>query len=158
HLVLSTLHANSSNQALDRIINFFPEDKREQVLMDLSLNLRAIVAQRLVRREDGGRKAAVEIMLNSPLVSDLIFKGEVASIKETMTRSREQGMQTFDQHLFELFEAGDISYEEALRNADSQNELRLRIKLESKRASRDLHNDPDVQKMSMHEDKDRAHW
>ena len=152
HLVLSTLHANSSNQALDRIINFFPEDKREQVLMDLSLNLRAILSQRLVRREGGGRKAAVEVMLNSPLVSDLIFKGEVSGIKEVMSRSREQGMQTFDQHLFDLFESGDISYEEALRNADSQNELRLRFKLESNRAARDLHNDPGVQGMTMRED------
>ena len=159
HLVLSTLHANSSNQALDRIINFFPEDKREQVLMDLSLNLRAIISQRLVRKENGGRKAAVEIMLNTPLVSDLIFKGEVSGIKEVMTRSREQGMQTFDQHLFDLFEAGDITYEEALRNADSQNELRLRIKLESKRAATDLSNDPDVQQLSMHEDDDEpARW
>ena len=159
HLVLSTLHANSSNQALDRIINFFPEDKREQVLMDLSLNLRAIISQRLVRKENGGRKAAVEIMLNTPLVSDLIFKGEVSGIKEVMTRSREQGMQTFDQHLFDLFEAGDITYEEALRNADSQNELRLRIKLESNRAATDLNNDPDVQKLSMHEEDDEeARW
>ena len=156
HLVLSTLHANSSNQALDRIINFFPEDKREQVLMDLSLNLRAIISQRLVRKENGGRKAAVEILLNTPLISDLIFKGEVSGIKEVMTRSREQGMQTFDQHLFDLFEAGDITYEEALRNADSQNELRLRIKLESNRAATDLNNDPDVQKLSMHEDDDEA--
>ncbi|WP_043764994.1 PilT/PilU family type 4a pilus ATPase [Algiphilus aromaticivorans] len=159
HLVLSTLHANSSNQALDRIINFFPEDKREQVLMDLSLNLRAIISQRLVRKENGGRKAAVEILLNTPLISDLIFKGEVSGIKEVMTRSREQGMQTFDQHLFDLFEAGDITYEEALRNADSQNELRLRIKLESNRAATDLNNDPDVQKLSMHEDDDEeARW
>ena len=159
HLVLSTLHANSSNQALDRIINFFPEDKREQVLMDLSLNLRAIISQRLVRKEGGGRKAAVEIMLNSPLISDLIFKGEVSGIKEVMTRSREQGMQTFDQHLFDLYEAGDISYEEALRNADSQNELRLRIKLESKRADTDLENDPGVQQLSMHdEDDEQARW
>ena len=159
HLVLSTLHANSSNQALDRIINFFPEDKREQVLMDLSLNLRAIISQRLVRKENGGRKAAVEILLNTPLISDLIFKGEVSGIKEVMTRSREQGMQTFDQHLFDLFEAGDITYEEALRNADSQNELRLRIKLESNRAATDLNNDPDVQKLSMHEEDDEeARW
>ena len=123
-----------------------------QVLMDLSLNLRAILSQRLVRREGGGRKAAVEVMLNSPLVSDLIFKGEVSGIKEVMSRSREQGMQTFDQHLFDLFESGDISYEEALRNADSQNELRLRFKLESNRAARDLHNDPGVQGMTMRED------
>jgi twitching motility protein PilU len=150
HLVLSTLHANSANQALDRVINFFPEDKREQLLMDLSLNLRAIVSQRLVRREKGaGRSAAVEIMLNTPLVADLIFKGEVAGIKEVMTRSREQGMQTFDQALFDLFESGLISYDEAVRNADSQNELRLRVKLESNRARQDLNDDPAVKGMTM---------
>jgi twitching motility protein PilU len=149
HLVLSTLHANSSNQALDRIINFFPEEKREQVLMDLSLNLRAIISQRLVRRENGGRVAAMEIMINSPLISDLIFKGEVASIKEVMGRSNEQGMFTFDQFLFELFEKGVIGYEEAIRNADSQNELRLRIKLESRRAAQNLLEDEQVKKMQM---------
>jgi twitching motility protein PilU len=152
HLVLSTLHANSSNQALDRIINFFPEEKREQVLMDLSLNLRAIISQRLVRREIGGRVAAMEIMINSPLISDLIFKGEVASIKEVMGRSNEQGMFTFDQFLFELFEKGVIGYEEAIRNADSQNELRLRIKLESKRAAQNLMEDEMVKKMIMKPD------
>ncbi len=149
HLVLSTLHANSANQALDRIINFFPEEKREQVLMDLSLNLRAIVSQRLVRREAGGRAAAMEILINSPLISDLIFKGEVASIKEVMSRSNEQGMFTFDQFLFGLFEAGTVSYEEALRNADSQNELRLKIKLESRRARENLLEDEMVRKMQM---------
>ncbi|MDB5977254.1 MAG: PilT/PilU family type 4a pilus ATPase [Nevskia sp.] len=149
HLVLSTLHANSANQALDRIINFFPDEKREQVLMDLSLNLRAIISQRLVRRENGGRAAAMEIMINSPLVSDLIFKGEVAGIKEVMARSNEQGMFTFDQFLFELFEKGVIGYEEAIRNADSQNELRLRIKLESRRAAQNLHDDELVKKMQM---------
>src|ERR1700741_554716 len=149
HLVLSTLHANSSNQALDRIINFFPEEKREQVLMDLSLNLRAIISQRLVRRENGGRAAAMEIMINSPLVADLIFKGEVAGIKEVMGRSNEQGMFTFDQFLFELFEKGVIGYEEAIRNADSQNELRLRIKLESRRAAQNLLEDEAVKKMQM---------
>lgn len=137
HLCMSTLHANSANQALDRIINFFPEEKREQLLMDLSLNLKAIIAQRLVRREGGGRAAAMEILLNSPLISDLIFKGEVHKMKEIMAKSREQGMQTFDQHLFELFEDGTISMEEAMRNADSKNELRLRFKLESKRAEQD---------------------
>lgn len=158
HLVLATLHANSSNQALDRVINFFPEDKREQVLMDMSLNLRGIISQRLVRREQGGRVPAVEIMLNTPLVSDLIFKGEVSGIKEIMTRGREQGMQTFDQHLFELFESGEISYEEALRNADSQNELRLRVKLESQRAKQDLHNDPAVQSMSMRDEEGEQSW
>ncbi|MDR3417876.1 MAG: PilT/PilU family type 4a pilus ATPase [Nevskia sp.] len=149
HLVLSTLHANSANQALDRIINFFPEEKREQVLMDLSLNLRAIISQRLVRRESGGRVAAMEIMINSPLVSDLIFKGEVAGIKEVMARSNEQGMFTFDQFLFELFERNVIGYEEAIRNADSQNELRLRIKLDSKRAAQNLLEDEMVKKMKM---------
>ena len=134
HLVLATLHANSSNQALDRIINFFPEERREQLLMDLSLNIRALISQRLIPREAGsGRIAAMEIMLASPLISDLIFKGEVAKIKEVMSRSNRLGMKTFDQALFELYEAGLISYEDALRNADSKNELRLRVKLESKR-------------------------
>jgi twitching motility protein PilU len=152
HLVLSTLHANSANQALDRVINFFPEEKREQVLMDLSLNLRSIVSQRLVRREGGGRVAAMEIMINSPLVADMIFKGEVAGIKEIMSRSTEQGMVTFDQFLFQLFEQGTIGYEEAIRNADSQNELRLRIKLESKRASKNLLEDEAVKKMEMKEE------
>jgi twitching motility protein PilU len=137
HLVLATLHANSSNQALDRIINFFPEEKREQLLMDLSLNIRAMVSQRLIPREKTeGRIAAMEIMLGTPLISDLIFRGEVAKIKEVMARSNRLGMKTFDQALFELFEARQISYEEALRNADSKNELRLRIKLESKRDDR----------------------
>ena len=134
HLVLSTLHANSSNQALDRIINFFPDERREQLLMDLSLNIRAMISQRLIPRESGtGRIAAMEIMLSSPLIQDLIFKGEVAQIKEVMSRSNRLGMKTFDQALYELYETGFISYEDALRNADSKNELRLRIKLESKR-------------------------
>src|SRR5271165_1182480 len=134
HLVLATLHANSSNQALDRIINFFPEERREQLLMDMSLNIRALISQRLIPRESGGgRIAATEIMLNSPLIQDLIFKGEVAKIKEVMGRSTRLGMRTFDQSLFELYETGFISYEDALRNADSKNELRLRIKLESRR-------------------------
>jgi len=134
HLVLATLHANSANQALDRIINFFPEEKRSQLLMDLSLNIRGMISQRLVPREDGdGRVAAMEIMLHSPLISDLIFKGEVAQIKEIMAKSTRLGMQTFDQALFALYESGHISYEEALRNADSKNELRLKVKLESKR-------------------------
>ena len=136
HLVLATLHANSSNQALDRIINFFPEDRREQLLMDLSLNLRSLISQRLVPREGGkGRIAATEILLNSPLIQDLIFKGDVSKIKEVMARSNRIGMKTFDQSLFELYETGFISYEEALRNSDSKNELRLRVKLESKRNS-----------------------
>ncbi|MCP5270482.1 MAG: PilT/PilU family type 4a pilus ATPase [Burkholderiaceae bacterium] len=135
HLCLATLHANSANQALDRIINFFPEERRQQLLMDLSLNLRALVSQRLMPREEGrGRIAAVEIMLNTPLIADLIFKGEVAEIKELMKRSRELGMQTFDQALFDLYENGSISYEDALRNADSVNDLRLQIKLNSQRS------------------------
>jgi twitching motility protein PilU len=135
HLCLATLHANSSNQALDRIINFFPEERRQQLLMDLSLNLKALVSQRLMPREQGrGRVAAVEILLNTPLVGDLIFKGEVGEIKELMKRSRELGMQTFDQSLFDLYEARQISYEDALRNADSVNDLRLQIKLQSLRA------------------------
>ena len=134
HLALATLHANSANQALDRIINFFPEDRRQQLLMDLSLNLRAFVSQRLLPRADGpGRVPAVEIMLNSPLIADLIFKGEVGEIKDVMKRSRELGMQTFDQALFDLYEAGLIRYEDALRYADSVNDLRLQIKLYSKR-------------------------
>jgi twitching motility protein PilU len=137
HLVLATLHANSSNQALDRIINFFPEERREQLLMDLSLNIRAMVSQRLIPREKTeGRIAAMEIMIGTPLISDLIFRGEVAKIKEVMSRSNRLGMKTFDQALFDLFESQQISYEEALRNADSKNELRLRVKLESKREDR----------------------
>jgi twitching motility protein PilU len=139
HLVLATLHANSSNQALDRIINFFPDERREQLLMDLSLNIRALVSQRLVPRESGsGRVAAMEIMLNSPLIQDLIFKGKVQEIKDVMSRSNRVGMKTFDQALYDLYEAGFISYEDALRNADSKNELRLRIKLESKREVKNL--------------------
>jgi twitching motility protein PilU len=140
HLALGTLHANSANQALDRIINFFPEERRAQLLMDLSLNLRALVSQRLIPLKEGkGRCAAVEIMLNSPLISDLIFKGDVHEIKEIMKKSRELGMQTFDQALFDLYEEGKISYEDALRNADSVNDLRLLIKLQSKEAkNRDI--------------------
>jgi len=135
HLCMATLHANSSNQALDRIINFFPEERRAQLLMDLSLNLKALVSQRLLPLQDGkGRIAAVEIMLNTPLVADMIFKGEVGEIKELMKRSRELGMQTFDQALFELYEADKVTLEDALRNADSLNDLRLQVKLNSKRA------------------------
>jgi twitching motility protein PilU len=138
HLCMATLHANSANQALDRIINFFPEDRREQLLMDLSLNIKAFISQRLIPRVDGtGRCVAMEIMLNSPLISDLIFKGEVLAIKGVMSKSREIGMQTFDQALFDLHEANLISYEEALKNADSVNDLRLRLKLESQ-SSKDL--------------------
>ena len=133
HLCLSTLHANSTNQALDRIINFFPEERRAQLLMDLSLNLKGIVSQRLIPKSDGeGRVPAVEVMLNTPLMSDLIFKGHVHEIKELMAKSNELGMHTFDQALFDLYESGNITYEDALRNADSLNDLRLRIKLESK--------------------------
>ena len=135
HLCMATLHANSANQALDRIINFFPEERRNQLLMDLSLNLKALISQRLVPKQDGrGRFAAVEVMLNSPLISDLIFKGDVSEIKEIMKKSRQLGMQTFDQALFDGFENQQITYEDALRNADSVNDLRLQIKLNSKRA------------------------
>ncbi len=138
HLVLATLHANSANQALDRMINFFPEERRAQLLMDLSLNLRAMISQRLVPRQDGrGRVAAVEVMINSPLIAEHVFKGEVGEIKEVMRRSRELGMQTFDQALFDLYEQGVIGYEDALRNADSVNDLRLRIKLDSQRDQAD---------------------
>ncbi|WP_263768372.1 PilT/PilU family type 4a pilus ATPase [Propionivibrio soli] len=140
HLCLATLHANSTNQAIDRIINFFPEERRHQLLMDLSLNLRALISQRLLPKKDSkGRVAAIEIMLNSPLISDLIFKGEVHEIKEIMKKSRELGMQTFDQALFDHYEAGRITYEDALRNADSLNDLRLQIKLHGKESKdRDL--------------------
>ncbi len=140
HLCMATLHANSSNQALDRIINFFPEERRPQLLMDLSLNLKGMISQRLIpRREGKGRVAAVEVMLNSPLIADLIFKGDVHEIKEIMKRSKELGMQTFDMHLFEMYDNGVISYEDALRNADSVNDLRLSIKLHSKEAkNRDI--------------------
>ncbi|APW40033.1 type IV pili twitching motility protein PilT [Rhodoferax koreense] len=135
HLCLATLHANNANQALDRIINFFPEERRAQLLMDLSLNLKSIVSQRLVPKQDGkGRAAAVEILLNTPLISDLIFKGEVAEIRDIMKKSRNLGMQTFDQALFDAFENNVITYEDALRNADSLNDLRLQIKLNSQRA------------------------
>jgi len=135
HLCLATLHANSANQALDRIINFFPEERRQQLLMDLSLNLKGLISQRLIpKKEAKGRVVAIEIMLNSPLISDLIFKGEVHEIKEIMKKSRELGMQTFDQALFDLYELDKITYEDALRNADSVNDLRLNIKLNSKHA------------------------
>jgi twitching motility protein PilU len=135
HLAMATLHANSSNQALDRVINFFPEERHQQLFMDLSLNMKAIVSQRLLKKVDGrGRAAAIEIMLNSPLISDLILKGEIHQIKEVMSRSNELGMKTFDQALFDLYEADLIAYEDALRNADSMNELRLKIKLQGKAA------------------------
>jgi twitching motility protein PilU len=134
HLCLCTLHANSANQALDRVINFFPEERRPQLLMDLSLNLKSIISQRLIPKQDGkGRSAAVEVLLNTPLISDLIFKGDVSEIKEIMKKSRQLGMQTFDQALFDAYENNAISYEDALRNADSLNDLRLQIKLNSVR-------------------------
>jgi twitching motility protein PilU len=133
HLALGTLHANNSNQAMDRIINFFPEARRHQLLMDLSLNLKAVISQRLIPLKEGkGRAAAIEVLLNSPLISDLIFKGEIHGIKEIMKKSRELGMQTFDQALFDLYEAGRIGFEDALRFADSTNEVRLNIKLHGK--------------------------
>ncbi|MEO7243201.1 MAG: PilT/PilU family type 4a pilus ATPase [Variovorax sp.] len=140
HLCIATLHANSANQALDRIINFFPDERRTQLLMDVSLNLRSLISQRLIPTEDGrGRVAAVEILLNTPLVADLIGKGEVGEIKELMKKSRNLGMQTFDQALFDLFENHSIGYDDAVRNADSANDLRLQIKLNSNRArSKDL--------------------
>ena len=135
HLCLATLHANSANQAMERIINFFPEERHAQLLKDVSLNLRGMIAQRLLPRQDGkGRYAVVEILLNSALIADLTMKGEINEIKEVMKRSREVGMQTFDQALFDAFEANLVSYEEAIRNADSQNDLKLNIKLNSQRA------------------------
>ena len=135
HLCMATLHANSSNQALDRMINFFPEERRTQLLMDLSLNMKALISQRLLPRQEGkGRCAAVEILLNTPLVADLIFQGKVGELKDLMKRSRELGMQTFDQALFDMYEANLITYEDALRNADSVNDLRLQIKLDSERS------------------------
>lgn len=135
HLCMATLHANSTNQALDRIINFFPEERRQQLLIDLSLNTRAFISQRLIPKKEGkGRAAAVEVMLNSPLISDLIFKGEIHEIKSIIGKSQQLGMQTFDQALFELYEGDVISYEEALRNADSMNDIRLKIKLDSNKA------------------------
>jgi twitching motility protein PilU len=134
HLCLGTLHANNANQALDRIINFFPEERKNQLLMDLSSNMKAIISQRLVKTQDGnGRRAAIEILLNTPLIADIILKGQLHEIKEIMKKSRELGMQTFDQALFDLYNEDEISYEEALRNADSMNELRLQIKLKSSR-------------------------
>jgi twitching motility protein PilU len=134
HLCLGTLHANSANQTIDRIVNFFPDERRRQLLMDLSANLRAIVSQRLIRTQGGhGRRAAMEILINTPTIADKIFKGEFQDIKAMMAKSRELGMRTFDWSLFELYDAGEISYEEAIRNADSANELRLNIKLNSTR-------------------------
>ena len=151
HLAMATLHANSANQALDRIINFFPEERRQQLLMDLSLNLKAVIAQRLLKAVDGrGRVAAIEILLNSPLISDLILKGEVHEIKTIMAKSNELGMKTFDQALFDLHEADRITLEDALRNADSVNELRLRVKLEGKEAKNA--EEGTLDHLSLHED------
>jgi twitching motility protein PilU len=157
HLCLSTLHANSSNQALDRIINFFPEDRRQQLLMDLSLNLKSLISQRLIPNKSGtGRVAAIEIMINTPLMSDLIFKGNVHDMKELIAKSNELGMQTFDQALFNLYEAGEIKFEDALRNADSVNDLRLRIKLEGKSSkNNDLMEGLDKISMEDHDDRSR---
>ncbi len=157
HLCLSTLHANSTNQALDRIINFFPEDRRQQLLMDLSLNLKSLISQRLIPTVSGnGRVAAIEIMINTPLMADLIFKGNVHDIKELIAKSNELGMQTFDQALFNLYENGQIKYEDALRNADSVNDLRLRIKLEGKDSSNnDLMEGLDNISMEDNDDKSR---
>lgn len=138
HLCLTTLHANSANQALERIVNFFPEERRQQLYMDLSLNLTGIVSQRLIRRKDSkGRVPALEILLNSPLMADLIQRGDILGTKELIKKSNEAGMMTFDQSLYYLFENGFITEQEALRNADSINDLRLRMKLESKHSSRD---------------------
>ena len=132
HLCMATLHANSANQALDRIINFFPEERRGQLLNDLSLNLKGFISQRLVPKPGGkGRVAAVEVLLNSPLIAELILNGDIHGVKEIMARSRDLGMQTFDQSLFDLYEAGLISYDDALKNADSVNDLRLNIQLNS---------------------------
>lgn len=131
HLCISTLHANNANQALDRIINFFPEEKRQQLLMDLSLNLQAFVSQRLIPNKQGGRSAAVEVMLGSPTIKELILRGDIGGLKEIMEKSKDRGMKTFDMALFDLCSAGEITEEEALRNADSQNNLRLKLKLAS---------------------------
>ena len=148
------MHANSANQALDRIINFFPEERRQQLLMDLSLNLKAVIAQRLLKTRDGkGRAAAIEIMLNSPLISDLILKGEVHEIKNIMSKSNELGMKTFDQALYDLHEADLVTLEDALRNADSMNELRLRIKLEGKAAK--AAEEGDLDHLQLHEDEEK---
>ena len=156
HLCLSTLHANSTNQALDRIINFFPEERRQQLLMDLSLNLKSVISQRLIPRIDGvGRVPAVEVMLNTPLMADLIFKGDVHEMKSLIAQSNEAGMKTFDQDLFDLYEGQRITLEDALRNADSVNDLRLRVKLESETARKAGLNDND-QNFELEESEDDA--
>ena len=151
HLCLSTLHANNANQAMDRIINFFPEERHRQLFLDMSLNLKAVVAQRLIPKKDGsGRTVAVEVLLNTPLIGDLIEKGKVSEIKDVMKRSRELGMQTFDQAVYDLYKAGEISYEEALKNADSANEVRLMIKLGAEAG--ELPEDESIQGLSLEAD------
>ena len=150
HLALATLHANNANQAIDRILGFFPHEQHTKIMQDISLNLRAIISQRLIRTVDGGRVAAIEILINTPLISDMIMKGEVGTIKEVMGKSRELGMQTFDQALFDLYQEGKISFEEAIRNADSANEVRLKIKLakdgdDESGSSWELHDDDNEQ-------------
>jgi len=150
HLCMATLHANSANQALDRIINFFPEEAKAQLLMDLSLNLKSVVSQRLIPTVDGkGRVAAIEIMMNTPMVQSLIFKGEVHGLKEMMAKGKEQGMRTFDQTLFELYDNGQITLEDALRNADSVSELKLAIKLNSKRPSDTSEHEGDIKQADL---------
>lgn len=151
HLCLSTLHANNANQAMDRIINFFSEERHQQLFLDLSLNLKAVVAQRLIPRKDGvGRCVAVEVLINSPLIGDLIEKGDVAEIKDVMKRSRELGMQTFDQAIYDLYKAGEITYEDAVKNADSENEVRLMIKLGAEAG--DFPNDVSIEGLAIEED------
>ncbi|MFW5451348.1 MAG: PilT/PilU family type 4a pilus ATPase [Methylophagaceae bacterium] len=153
HLCLSTLHANNANQAMDRVINFFPEERHQQLFLDLSLNLRAVIAQRLIPRKDGtGRAVAVEVLLNTPLIADLIEKGKVSEIKEVMKRSRELGMQTFDQAVYDLYKAGEITYEECLKNSDSANEVRLMIKLGSETG--ELPDDEGIEGLSIQPDED----
>ncbi len=153
HLCLSTLHANNANQAMDRIINFFPEDRHKQLFMDMSLNLKAVVAQRLIPKKDGtGRCVAVEVLLNTPLIGDMIEKGKVSEVKDVMKRSRELGMQTFDQAVYDLYKAGEISYEDALKNADSTNEVRLMIKLGAEAG--DIPEEPGMQGLSLEPDND----
>jgi twitching motility protein PilU len=153
HLCLSTIHANNANQTMDRVINFFPEDRRDQLLIDLSLNLKAVVAQRLIPKKDGtGSVVAVEVMLNTPLVSYLIEKSKVSEIKDVMKRSRELGMQTFDQAVYDLYKSGDISYDEALKNADSINEVRLMIKLGAETG--EVPDDSDIADLSVQNEDD----
>ena len=152
HLCLSTIHANNANQAIDRILHFFPEEMHNQIFMDLSLNLRGIVAQQLIKRADGkGRYPAIEILINTPLVSDLIRKGDVHKLKELMQDSREHGMQTFDQALYEMYLAGKISYDDALNSADSRNNVRLMIKLGSEDTSA-----PGLDSLMIEEDEDQT--